>query len=87
MEQNKIEYKIYDKNKTTTNISLLIPLWKVLDMTQPKKHKEENKFYYFSNILCYSQTRSNKPPLQDDNSSKTTNAESIQANNHTAITL
>ena len=31
--------------------------------------------------------RVKQPPLQDDNSSKTTNAESIQANNHTVITL
>ena len=41
------------------NISLLIPLWKFVDMTQLRKHKEKNKFYYFSNILCHSHTCSN----------------------------
>ena len=54
-----ILYRIYDKNKTTKNISLLIPLWKFVDITQVKNHKEENKLYYFSNILCYCQTCSN----------------------------
>ena len=51
------KYTIY--NKTTMNISLLIPLWKSVDMSQLKRHKEKNNFYYFSNILCHSHTCSN----------------------------
>ena len=47
--------KIYSKNKTIKNISLLIPLRKFVAITPLKKQKEKNEFYYFSNILCYIQ--------------------------------
>ena len=36
-----------------------MPLQEIRWHNSAKKQKQENKLYYFSNILCYSQTYSN----------------------------